>query len=110
MDALKRSMRWDEEVYGLVYDLDQFSIVAVSDFNMGAMENKSLNVFNAKYILADPETATDSDYSFIETRAEERRVGKECVSACRSRWEPYHYKKNIKKCRKNITEKTQNTQ
>src|SRR3546814_245925 len=56
-----------EEVYGLVYDLDQFSIVAVSDFNMGAMENKSLNVFNAKYILADPETATDSDYSFIET-------------------------------------------
>src|SRR3546814_580382 len=67
MDALKRSMRWDEEVYGIVYDLDQFSIVAVSDVNMGAMENKILNVFNAKYILADPETATDSDYSFIET-------------------------------------------
>ena len=67
MDALKRSMRWDEEMYGLAYDLDQFSIVAVSDFNMGAMENKSLNVFNAKYILADPETATDADYSFIDT-------------------------------------------
>ncbi|MFN4088386.1 MAG: aminopeptidase N [Alphaproteobacteria bacterium] len=67
MDALKRSMRWDEEAYGLAYDLDQFSIVAVSDFNMGAMENKGLNVFNAKYILADPETATDADYGFIET-------------------------------------------
>ncbi len=67
MDALKRSMRWDEEMYGLAYDLDQFSIVAVSDFNMGAMENKSLNVFNAKYILADPETATDAYYSFIDT-------------------------------------------
>ena len=67
MGALKRAMRWDEETYGLSYDLDQFSIVAVSDFNMGAMENKSLNVFNSKYILADPETATDSDYAFIET-------------------------------------------
>ena len=67
MDALKRSMRWDEQVYGLSYDLDQFSIVAVSDFNMGAMENKSLNVFNAKYILANQETATDTDYAFIET-------------------------------------------
>ena len=66
MDALKRSMAWDEEVYGLEYDLGLFNIVAISDFNMGAMENKSLNVFNAKYILADPDTATDADYSFIE--------------------------------------------
>ncbi|MGB0922177.1 MAG: aminopeptidase N [Alphaproteobacteria bacterium] len=67
MDALKRSMKWDEEVFGLEYDLDLFNIVAVSDFNMGAMENKSLNVFNAKYVLADPETATDQDYAFIES-------------------------------------------
>jgi aminopeptidase N len=67
MDALKRSMRWDEDRFGLEYDLDVFNIVAVSDFNMGAMENKSLNVFNDKYILADPETATDADYAGIET-------------------------------------------
>lgn len=67
MDSLKRSMRWDEEVYGLEYDLDIFNIVAVSDFNMGAMENKSLNVFNDRYILADPETATDIDYAGIES-------------------------------------------
>src|SRR3546814_10151731 len=67
MDALKRSMRWDETRFGLEYDLDLFNIVAVSDFNMGAMENKSLNVFNDKYILADPETATDGDYAGIET-------------------------------------------
>ena len=66
MDALKRSMKWDEDRFGLEYDLDIFNIVAVSDFNMGAMENKSLNVFNAKYILADPETATDGDYANIE--------------------------------------------
>ena len=66
MDALKRSMKWDEDRFGLEYDLDIFNIVAVSDFNMGAMENKSLNVFNAKYILADPETATDADYANIE--------------------------------------------
>ena len=66
MDALKRSMRWDEEVFGREYDLDIFMIVAVSDFNMGAMENKGLNVFNDKYVLASPETATDSDYSSIE--------------------------------------------
>jgi aminopeptidase N len=66
MDALKRSMVWDEENYGLEYDLGQFNIVAISDFNMGAMENKSLNVFNAKYILADSDTATDNDYAFIE--------------------------------------------
>ncbi len=66
MDALKRSMKWDEEVFGREYDLDIFMIVAVSDFNMGAMENKGLNVFNDKYVLADPETATDSDYANIE--------------------------------------------
>lgn len=66
MDALKRSMKWDEEVFGREYDLDIFMIVAVSDFNMGAMENKGLNVFNDKYVLADPETATDADYANIE--------------------------------------------
>ncbi|MGI9365305.1 MAG: aminopeptidase N [Rhizobiaceae bacterium] len=67
MDALKRSMVWDEEVYGCEYDLDVFNIVAVSDFNMGAMENKGLNVFNDKYVLADPDVATDQDYMNIET-------------------------------------------
>lgn len=66
MDALKRSMKWDEEKFGREYDLDIFQIVAVSDFNMGAMENKGLNVFNDKYVLADPETATDADYHNIE--------------------------------------------
>jgi len=66
MDALKRSMTWDEEVFGREYDLDIFMIVAVSDFNMGAMENKGLNIFNDKYVLADPETATDQDYANIE--------------------------------------------
>jgi aminopeptidase N len=66
MDALKRSMRWDEQVYGREYDLDVFNIVAVDDFNMGAMENKGLNIFNSKYVLASPETATDRDYDFIE--------------------------------------------
>ena len=66
MDALKRAMRWDEEAFGREYDLDVFNIVAVSDFNMGAMENKGLNVFNDKYVLASPETATDSDYAQIE--------------------------------------------
>jgi len=66
MDALKRSMRWDEQAYGREYDLDIFMIVAVSDFNMGAMENKGLNVFNDRYVLADPETATDQDYANIE--------------------------------------------
>jgi aminopeptidase N len=66
MDSLKRSMRWDEEVFGREYDLDIFMIVAVSDFNMGAMENKGLNIFNDKYILASPETATDTDFSNIE--------------------------------------------
>ncbi len=66
MDALKRSMKWDEDVFGREYDLDVFNIVAVSDFNMGAMENKGLNVFNDKYVLASGETATDGDYSGIE--------------------------------------------
>jgi aminopeptidase N len=66
MDSLKRSMRWDEEAFGREYDLDIFMIVAVSDFNMGAMENKGLNVFNDKLVLASPETATDSDYASIE--------------------------------------------
>ncbi len=61
MQALKDSMRWDEEKYGLEYDLDVFNIAAVSDFNMGAMENKGLNVFNTKYVLASNETATDTD-------------------------------------------------
>jgi aminopeptidase N len=67
MRSLKKAMRWDEEVFGLEYDLDVFNIAAVSDFNMGAMENKGLNVFNTKYVLAKPETATDSDYQGIET-------------------------------------------
>lgn len=66
MDSLKRAMRWDEERFGREYDLDIFNIVAVSDFNMGAMENKGLNVFNDKYVLADPDTATDVDYAGIE--------------------------------------------
>ncbi|MCX7125061.1 MAG: aminopeptidase N, partial [Gammaproteobacteria bacterium] len=64
--ALKKSMQWDEEKFGREYDLDRFMIVAVSDFNMGAMENKGLNIFNTKYILAKPETATDTDYVNIE--------------------------------------------
>src|SRR5438105_362338 len=63
MESLKRAMAWDEEVFGREYDLDVFMIVAVSDFNMGAMENKGLNIFNDKYILASAETATDSDYA-----------------------------------------------
>jgi len=66
MDSLKRAMRWDETAFGREYDLDIFMIVAVSDFNMGAMENKGLNVFNDKYVLASPETATDNDYERIE--------------------------------------------
>ncbi len=66
MAALKASMRWDETAFGREYDLDVFNIVAVSDFNMGAMENKGLNIFNDKYILALPETATDTDYTNIE--------------------------------------------
>ncbi|MCX7900465.1 MAG: aminopeptidase N, partial [Methylocystis sp.] len=67
MDALKRAMRWDEEKFGREYDLDVFNIVAVSDFNMGAMENKGLNIFNDKYILASSDTATDGDYAGIES-------------------------------------------
>ena len=67
LDALKRSMRWDEERFGLEYDLDVFNIVAVSDFNMGAMENKGLNIFNDKYVLVDPETGTDQDYAHVES-------------------------------------------
>jgi aminopeptidase N len=66
MDALKRAMRWDETAFGREYDLDVFMIVAVSDFNMGAMENKGLNVFNDKYVLASPQTATDNDFERIE--------------------------------------------
>ena len=66
LDALIRSMKWDEEVYGREYDLDVFNIVAVDDFNMGAMENKGLNIFNSRYVLASPETATDDDYARIE--------------------------------------------
>ncbi len=66
MDSLKRAMRWDEEAFGREYDLDIFMIVAVSAFNMGAMENKGLNIFNDKYVLALPQTATDADFASIE--------------------------------------------
>ena len=66
MQALKKAMKWDEEVFGLEYDLDIYMIVAVNDFNMGAMENKGLNVFNSKYVLARPETATDTDFWNID--------------------------------------------
>jgi aminopeptidase N len=67
MDSLKRAMKWDEEKYGCEYDLDIFMIVAVSAFNFGAMENKGLNIFNDKLLLASPETATDDDYARIES-------------------------------------------
>ena len=67
LGALIRSMQWDEEVYGREYDLDVYNIVAVDDFNMGAMENKGLNVFNSKYVLALPDTATDNDFEGIES-------------------------------------------
>lgn len=66
MDALKRSMLWDEQVYDLEYDLDIFNIVAVDDFNMGAMENKGLNIFNSSCVLASPDTSTDANYERIE--------------------------------------------
>lgn len=66
LDALERAMRWDERVYGRNYDLSVFNIVATHDFNMGAMENKGLNIFNAKYLLADPDTTTDDEYRHIE--------------------------------------------
>jgi len=67
MESLKRSMRWDEQRFGREYDLDVFNIVAVSDFNMGAMENKGLNIFNDKLVLARPDTASDGDYVSIES-------------------------------------------
>jgi aminopeptidase N len=66
LESLKKAMRWDEEVFGLEYDLARYMVVAVDDFNMGAMENKGLNVFNTKYVLANPQTATDIDYLNIE--------------------------------------------
>ena len=66
MESLIKAMRWDEDRFGLEYDLDIYNIVATDDFNMGAMENKSLNIFNSKYVLAKPETATDDDYQAIE--------------------------------------------
>jgi aminopeptidase N len=67
MASLKKAMTWDEQVYGLEYDLDRYMIVAVDDFNMGAMENKGLNVFNSKYVLAHSETATDTDFLGVES-------------------------------------------
>jgi len=66
MQALKKAMKWDEDVFGLELDLDQYMIVAVGDFNMGAMENKGLNIFNTKYVLARPDTATDTDFMLID--------------------------------------------
>ncbi|NID06290.1 aminopeptidase N [Luteibacter jiangsuensis] len=66
MDSLIRSMQWDERVYGRNYDLDVFHVVATHDFNMGAMENKGLNIFNAKYLLADPDSSTDDEYRHVE--------------------------------------------
>jgi aminopeptidase N len=67
MDCLKRAMQWDEERFGLELDLEQYKIVAVGDFNSGAMENKGLNIFNTKYVLARPDTATDADYQAIDS-------------------------------------------
>ena len=67
MDSLKRSMAWDERRFGREYDLDVFNIVAVSDFNFGAMENKGLNIFNSAYVLADGDAATDADFEAIES-------------------------------------------
>jgi aminopeptidase N len=66
LDSLVAAMKWDETTFGREYDLDLYNVVAVSDFNMGAMENKGLNVFNTRYVLADPDTATDADYDAIE--------------------------------------------
>ncbi len=66
MESLKNAMKWDEEVYGLGYDLNIYNVVAVPDFTMGAMENKSLNIFNSKYILASKDTATDTDFNNVE--------------------------------------------
>lgn len=67
MESLKKAMKWDEDTYGLEYDLNDFMIVAIDDFNMGAMENKGLNIFNSRLVLADPQTASDSDYHAIES-------------------------------------------
>ena len=67
MESIKQSMAWDERKFGREYDLDRFNLVAVSDFNQGAMENKGLNIFNSSYVLADPRTATDKDYEGIES-------------------------------------------
>ncbi|NNC99060.1 MAG: aminopeptidase N, partial [Gammaproteobacteria bacterium] len=67
MESLKKAMLWDEQVYGREYDLDIYNVVAVDDFNMGAMENKGLNIFNSKFVLADQQTATDTDYQGIES-------------------------------------------
>ncbi|MCV4785523.1 M1 family aminopeptidase, partial [Escherichia coli] len=67
MRSLMASIAWDEARFGLSLDLDRFMIVAVSDFNIGAMENKGLNIFNTKYVLANPATATDTDYAGIES-------------------------------------------
>ena len=66
MQSLKDSMKWDEQTYGREYDLDVYHIVAVDDFNMGAMENKGLNVFNTACVLAKPSTATDGDYGRVQ--------------------------------------------
>ena len=66
LSSLQKAMKWDEETFGLEYDLDLYMVVAVDDFNMGAMENKGLNVFNTRYVLANPQTATDDDYHSIE--------------------------------------------
>ena len=67
MESLKKSMKWDEDRFNLEYDLDIYMIVAVDFFNMGAMENKGLNIFNSKFVLANPQTATDDDYLAIES-------------------------------------------
>lgn len=66
MDSLKRSMKWDEDRFGREYDLDLFMIVAVDDFNHGAMENKGLNIFNSEAIFATPETNTDAEHIYVE--------------------------------------------
>ena len=65
LESLKQSMRWDEEVFSLECDVHTYNVVAVDDFNMGAMENKGLNVFNSAYVLADPASATDADYGRV---------------------------------------------
>ena len=67
LQSLSKAMKWDEVEFGLEYDLDVFNIVAVDDFNMGAMENKSLNIFNTRLILATPETANDCDFADVES-------------------------------------------